>query len=166
MSALATMLPRQILPLRFCSYSSILWLNLFSVSAVIRKHTIIQFLMCSRLGNDCCKSSYGSSLRSDFRLLHFVPSPSAPTIPLESKLSHLTTVSSAKSDTHLPPHPISIDSSQVVVVQYTDTMPPIPYDSAQTPEHHHANYSLQSSHISVEARIPYRQTFVHADNFE
>ena len=101
MSALATMLSRQFLPRRWFPNTLVLRLNLFSVSDVVRKHTIIQHLMRSRLRDNRHKPSYDSSLRSDFRLLHFVSSPSAPTIPLESKLYHLTKVFSAKSRTCL-----------------------------------------------------------------
>jgi hypothetical protein len=64
----------------------------------------------------------------------------------------------------LLPHPKPIDSSPMVVAQYTDTKPPIPFYFLQTPEHHHEDYSHQSWHISVEAEIPDPKTFAHAES--
>ena len=60
MPAIAPILSRQLLPLRFCSYSSILRQNLLSILGVIRKYSVIQKLMRSRLRNNGRQPPYGS----------------------------------------------------------------------------------------------------------
>ena len=52
MAAIAPILPRQLLPLRFFSYSSIFRQYLLSILGIIRKYPMIQKLMCSWLWNN------------------------------------------------------------------------------------------------------------------
>ena len=75
MSAIAPVFSRQLLPLRFCSYSSILRQYLLSILRIIRKNTMNQKLMGTSLRNDCHKPPYGSKrsarfARSSFGLSH------------------------------------------------------------------------------------------------